>query len=36
MNKLELIDSLKNECRLSKKEAAAVVDVFFDSMAEAL
>jgi integration host factor subunit beta len=36
MNKLELIDMLKNECRLSKKEAAAVVDLFFDSMSEAL
>jgi hypothetical protein len=36
MNKLELIDMLKNECRLSKKEAAAVVDLFFDSMTEAL
>jgi integration host factor subunit beta len=33
MNKLELIDMLKNECRLS---AAAVVDLFFDSMTEAL
>ena len=36
MNKLELIDMLKNECRISKKEASAVVDIFFDSMAEAL
>ena len=36
MNKLELIDMLKNECRISKKEATAVVDIFFDSMAEAL
>jgi len=36
MNKLELIDMLKNECRLSKKEAAAVVDLFFDRMSEAL
>ena len=36
MNKLELIDMLKNECRLSKKEAAAIVDLFFDSMSEAL
>jgi integration host factor subunit beta len=36
MNKLELIDMLKNECRLSKKEAAAIVDLFFDRMSEAL
>ena len=36
MNKLELIDMLKNECRISKKEASAVVDIFFDSMSEAL
>jgi integration host factor subunit beta len=36
MNKLELIDMLKNECRISKKEASAVVDIFFDSMAETL
>ena len=36
MNKLELIDMLKNECRLSKKEAAAIVDLFFDSMSETL
>jgi integration host factor subunit beta len=36
MNKLELIDMLKSECRISKKEASTVVDIFFDSMAEAL
>ena len=36
MNKLELIAMLKNECRLSKKEAAIIVDLFFDSMSEAL
>jgi len=36
MNKLELIAMLKNECRLSKKEAAAVIDLFFESMSEAL
>ncbi len=28
MNKLELIDALKDECRISRKEAAAVVDLF--------
>jgi len=36
MNKLELIAVLKNEHRLSKKEAAAVVGLFFESMSEAL
>jgi integration host factor subunit beta len=36
MNKLKLIDALKKECSLSKKEAAAVVDLFFGSMSEAL
>ena len=32
MNKLELIETLENECRLSKKDAAAIVDLFFDKM----
>ena len=36
MNKLELIDTMKNECRISKKEAAAVVDIFFDQISTAL
>ena len=36
MNKLELIDMLRNECRISKKEAATVVDLFFNEMANAL
>jgi len=36
MNKLELIDALKKECRISKKEAAAIVDLFSQSMSEAL
>jgi integration host factor subunit beta len=36
MNKLELIDELKKECRISKKEAAAVIDLFFESMSDAL
>jgi integration host factor subunit beta len=36
MNKLELIDALKAECRISKKEAATVIDLFFESMSEAL
>ena len=36
MNKLELINNLKEECQLSKNEAAAVVDLFFDKIADAL
>jgi len=36
MNKLELIDALKDECRLSKKEAAMVTDLFFGNIAAAL
>ncbi len=36
MNKLELIAMLKDECRISKKEAATVIDLFFESMSEAL
>jgi integration host factor subunit beta len=36
MNKLELISALKKESNISKAEAAKVVQIFFDSMAEAL
>jgi integration host factor subunit beta len=36
MNKLELIATLKNECNISRKEAAIIVDLFFDSMSDAL
>ena len=36
MNKLELIAMLKDECRISKKDATAVVELFFKSMSEAL
>jgi len=36
MNKLELIKMLRNECQISKKEAATVVDLFFNKMANAL
>ena len=36
MNKLKLIDALKKECRLTRKEAAAVVDLFSDNIAAAL
>jgi integration host factor subunit beta len=36
MNKLDLIGSLKNEANFTKSEAAAVVKLFFDNMADAL
>ena len=36
MNKLELIAALKKEANISKVEAARVVQLFFDSMSEAL
>lgn len=36
MNKLELIKNLKEECQISKNEAAAVVDIFFDQISTAL
>jgi integration host factor subunit beta len=36
MNKLELIAALKNEANISKSEAARVVQLFFDRMAEAM
>ncbi|MEJ2096240.1 MAG: integration host factor subunit beta [Deltaproteobacteria bacterium] len=36
MNKLELISALKNEAGISKAEAAKIVQVFFDNMADAL
>ena len=36
MNKLELIASLDEECQISKKEAAAIVDIFFDQISTAL
>jgi integration host factor subunit beta len=36
MNKLELIATLKNEAELTKSEAVAVVDLFFNEMANAL
>ena len=36
MNKLELIDTLKDEADLKKSEAVAVVDLFFNEMANAL
>jgi len=36
MNKLELIDALKNEAGISKQEAASVVNSFFNQMSDAL
>ena len=36
MNKLELIQALKEATELTKPEAAAVVDIFFNEMAEEL
>ena len=36
MNKLELIDALKNQAGISKGDAAKVVDLFFESMSDAL
>ena len=36
MNKLELIQVLKDTAKLSKSEATAVVDIFFNGMADAL
>ena len=36
MNKMELIQALKDSNRLSKSEAEAVINLFFDKMADAL
>jgi len=36
MNKLELVEALREETGLNKSEAAAVVDMFFGEMASAL
>ena len=36
MNKLELISALKSEANITKAEAARVVEVFFDNMADAM
>ena len=36
MNKLELIQALKHGTHLTKPEAAAVVDIFFNEMVEEL
>ena len=36
MNKLELINALRYECQITKKEAATVVDLFFNEIANSL
>ena len=36
MNKLEIISTLKNEANISKAEAAQVVQIFFDNIAQAM
>jgi integration host factor subunit beta len=36
MNKVDLIQALKNSNNLSKSEAEAVINLFFDKMADAL
>ncbi len=36
MNKLELIDALRNEANVSKNDAATIVDIFFNAMSDAL
>ncbi|MBU0994544.1 MAG: integration host factor subunit beta [Proteobacteria bacterium] len=36
MNKLELISTLKNRADISKSEASEIVQIFFDSMTDAL
>jgi len=36
MNKLDLISELKTEANINKAEAARVVQIFFDHMAEAM
>ncbi|MCD4719808.1 MAG: integration host factor subunit beta [Desulfobacula sp.] len=36
MNKLELIQAVKEKCRLTKDEAAEVVDTFFSELTVAL
>jgi integration host factor subunit beta len=36
MNKLKLIAALKNECSISRKEAAIIVELFFERMSEFL
>jgi len=35
LNKLEMIQELKNKCHLTKEEASKVVEIFFGEMAKA-
>jgi integration host factor subunit beta len=36
MNKMELVKALKNECRLTKQEAASIVESFFGTISDTL
>ncbi len=36
MNKLELIQEMKDKCHLTKQEASHVIDIFFSEMTNAL
>ena len=36
MNKLEFVKKLKEECEISKKEAAIIVDLFFGKISDTL
>jgi len=36
VNKLKLIETMKNEARISKNEAATVVNLFFNEMSKSL
>jgi len=36
MNKLELIDTLRDECRISKKEAASIIIYFLEKFLKRL
>ena len=36
MTKLELVEALRKENELTKSEATAIVDMFFDEMSDAL
>ena len=36
MNKLDLISALRSETNISKKEATEVIDIFFNSITDAL
>jgi len=36
MNKLEPINELKDQCQISKKEAATIIDLFFEKISETL